>query len=313
MPLLITEAQKLSNTDLIRGIVEEIIDVDDTFSLLPFVYTEGKTYTYNRENVLAGADFSLPNVDVEESATSFTEVSATLRILIGDVDVDNFLAATMSDVNDQKAVQVAHKAKAVARKFSDTFINGDTTTVYNLATRGGADGVTNVQFDGIDKLTPAGQVLAAGANGGVLTFDLMDSLLDQVKLGADVLVMSKRTIRDYKKLLRSLSSVTPEYVQLSNGRNVIAYAGTPILRNDFIRDNDAQGTSGNVCSTVFAARFNEVDGVHGVYGGPTMGFAVQEIGQLEKRDATRTRVKWYCTIALKATHSLARLDGVLSA
>lgn len=313
MPLLQAEALKLSNNDLIRGIVEEIIDVDDTFALLPFTHTQGKAYVYNRENVLADASFILPNLNVPESATSFTEVSVTLRILIGDVDVDNFINTAYSDTNSQKAVQVAHKAKAIARKFAKTFIEGDSATTFDLSALGGPASVANVEFDGIDKLCPAGQVVSNGTNGAVLSFDKLDELIDTVKLGPDAFVMSRRTIRDFKKLLRSLTHVSPEYIQLSNGRQALAYAGIPILLNDFIKDDKTVGTAAGVCSTVYAARFNEADGVHGVYTGANAGFDVIEIGQLEGKDSTRTRVRWYCALALKATHALAKLVGVKAA
>ena len=309
MPLLQAEASKLSNNDLVRGIVEVIVDVDETFGILPFVRTDGKAYVYNRENTLATAQFILPNLNVPESATSFTEVSATLRILIGDVDVDNFLNSTMSDTNDQKAVQIAHKAKAIARLFQNAFINGDTTKQVDLSALGGSSTATNVEFDGLIRLTPAGQQVSLGANGAAWGFDTLDTLLDRMKLGTDALVMSRRTIRDYKKLCRALSSVSPEYVMLSNGRQVLAYSGVPILLNDFIAENVTVGTS-NDTTYIFAARMNEVDGLHGIYGGDNLGFSVIEIGQLEGRDATRSRVRWYCALALKSTLSLARVNGV---
>lgn len=309
MPLLVDEAKKLSSDQLIAGVIEELIEVDDTFALLPFTPTSGKAYVYNRENVLATAQFILPNLNVPESATSFSEISVTLRILIGDVDVDNFLNDTLNDTNSQKAIQIAFKAKAIARKFSDTFINGDEDTAHNLSTLGGAADATKVEFDGINVLCPAGQVVSNGASGGALSFDKLDELIDKVKLGPDALVMSRRSIRDYKKLLRAMSNVSPEYITLSNGRRALAYAGVPILRNDFISEAATVGSSTD-CSTIYAARFNEGDGVHGIYGGQNAGFQIVEIGQLEGKDSTRTRVRWYCALALKATHALAKLVGV---
>ena len=105
MPLLKAEAEKLSNNDLVAGVIEEIIDRDPLFYLLPFVGTNGKAYVYDRENTLSEADFLDPNDTVNEGAATFTEVTARLRILAGDVDVDKFLQATMSDTNNQKAIR----------------------------------------------------------------------------------------------------------------------------------------------------------------------------------------------------------------
>lgn len=312
MPLLKAEADKLSNNDLVRGVVEEIIDTDMVFQFLPFTRTEGKAYVYNRENSLASSQFITVNVDVPESASTFTEVSTTLRIIVGDVDVDNFIQATEGDHNDQKAIQVALKAKSVARLFSDKFVNGDESTSYNLSSLGGSASATSVEFDGLDQLCAAGQSFNKGANGAALTLEALDELLDYVKMGADAMVMSRREFRSYQKLLRAMGGTIPDYVELDNGKRVMAYSMVPILINDFI--SIAQTTGSNTdTSVIYAIRMNEADGVHGVYGGDNVGMQIGEIGQLQHRDATRTRIKWYVTVALKSTKSLARLYGVRAA
>ena len=40
------------------------------------------------------------------------------------------------------------------------------------------------------------------------------------------------------------------------------------------------------------------------------GLQVERVGSLETKDATRTRVKWYVSIALYNTVKLAKLIGV---
>ena len=55
---------------------------------------------------------------------------------------------------------------------------------------------------------------------------------------------------------------------------------------------------------------NEADGLHGIYGGPSAGMVVENIGTVQNRDANRIRVKWYCGLALKSTRSLARIKGI---
>ena len=85
--------------------------------------------------------------------------------------------------------------------------------------------------------------------------------------------------------------------------------GVPILRNDHLPGNETQGSS-NVCCSIYAVRLNEIDGMHGLYGGASAGFRVEEIGTVQNKDAERIRVKWYCGSALKSTKSLARLKGI---
>lgn len=297
MALLRAEAEKLSNNQLIAGVVEEIIEKDELFAVLPFAGVSGKAYVYDRENALPTADFLDPNDTVNESAATFTEVTARLRILIGDVDVDKFLDETMSDTNDQRAVQIAAKSKAVARKFKATVANGDATT-------------SPKEFDGISKLVAAGQTIAAGANGAALTLSMLDQLADAVPNGADAFIMRAGTIRAYRALLYATGGVQPAMVEIENfGAPVLGHNGLPILRNDFLPADETQGSSNVTCS-VYAARMNEVDGLHGLYGGSDIGMRVEDIGTVQNKDANRLRVKWYCSLALKSTKSLARLKGV---
>lgn len=302
MALLKAEAEKLSNNDLVAGVIEEIIDRDDLFPFLPFVGTKGKAYVYNRENTISEGDFLDPNETVNEGAATFTEVTTNLRILIGDVDVDKFLDETMDDTNDQRAIQIASKAKGVARKFKNTLINGD-------------NGTNAKEFDGINQMCiDTGNEVhadgAGGAAGAALTLSMLDELLDQVKNGADALIMRRGTFRAVKALWRAAGGNTGGMLQLDNyGFAVPAHDGTPILLNDFIPGNVTEGATSNTCS-IYAVRMNEVDGLHGLFGGDMAGIRVEDIGTVQNKDATRTRLKWYCGLALKSTQSLSALRGV---
>lgn len=298
MPLLKAEAEKLSQNQVVQGIVEEIITVNEMFGLLPFVSVSGKAYLYKRENALPTVDFLDPNDTVNEDAGTFTEVVTKLRILIGDVDVDKFLAETMSDTEDQLGTQIGLKAKAMARKFQDTSVNGD-------------NGAAPKTFDGMKVLTAAGQTLAAGVNGGALTLSQLDELCDAVPNRPDFLVMRSGTRRAYTALLRAAGGNTAAMIQHPNfGVPILAHNGTPIVVNDFMPGNETQGTAAGITCSVYAVRANELDGLHGLYGGGSAGIRVEDVGTVQNKDATRTRLKWYCGMALKSTKSLARLKGI---
>lgn len=291
MPLLKDEAAKLSNNQLEAGVITEIIDRDDLFAILPFTRVNGKAYVYNRENQLATAAWLDPNDTVPESASTFTEVTTNLRILAGDVDVDKFLATTMSDTNSQLAIQIAAKAKAVGREFRKTLAQGDHTKQQK-------------QFDGVGKLVATQQTLDAGKKA--LTFSMLDELLDAVPLGADCLMMRSGTYRAYLSLLRATSGTNAPLVMMENfGRPMLTHNGVPIIVNDYIPKNDTS----DGCS-IYAMRLNETDGLHGLYGGANAGIVVENLGTVQNKDATRTRLKWYCGLALKSTKSLAALKDV---
>jgi hypothetical protein len=300
MPLLRTEAEKLSNNQLISGIIDEIIDRDDLFSILPFVKTEGKAYVYHRENGIGSADWLDPNDTINESAATFTEIVAKLRILAGDVDVDKFLQATMGDHNDQMAIQIAKKAKTVGREFHRALATGDS-------------GSNSKIFDGLPVIaagTGSTQKVSAGTNGNALTLTMLDELCDAVPNGADVLVMRRGTIRAYRALLRATYGTDAVMQQLENfGRPMLTHNGIPILMNEFLSGAETKGTNVATCS-VYALRMNELDGLHGLWGGDNAGFVVENIGTVQNKDATRIRVKWYTGLALKSSRSIATLSGV---
>jgi len=297
MPLLVAEAAKLSLEMLERGVIEEIIDRDEMFALVPFMKIDGKAYVYNRENTLTEADFLSPYDTVNEGGATFTEITTTLKVMAGDVDMDKFLLATQSDHNSQLAIQLASKAKGLGRAFRRALIQGNSA-------------VNAKSFDGIARLVDPSQVILADVNGAAVTLAMLDELKDLVKLGADAFIMNRAVWRAIRALLRSFNGNVAEVVMIENfGRAVHAYDGIPVLLNDFIPSNETCGSNAATTS-IYAIRLNEVDGFHAIYGGPSAGIQVEEVGTIQNMDAIRYRMKWYVGTCLKSTLSLARLAGV---
>ena len=63
--------------------------------------------TYNREATLPAATFYDVGDTWTEATPTFTQVTAALKILGGDADVDNFIQATYADPNDVEAEVIA--------------------------------------------------------------------------------------------------------------------------------------------------------------------------------------------------------------
>ncbi|MGI8406873.1 MAG: major capsid protein, partial [Thermomicrobiales bacterium] len=191
MALTKIEAAKLSNDLLVRGVIETIVKESAILSYLPFMEVTGTAVRYTREATLPAVSFYVPGDTWTEATPTYTSQVAEIKILGGDADVDNFLQATYADSNDLEAEVIASRAKAIAHKFSDTFFNGDSS-------------IDAKSFDGLKTLTPAGQTLNMGTNGGSLTLARMDELIDAVMPGKpEVLLMSKRSRRKLKDLRRS--------------------------------------------------------------------------------------------------------------
>ena len=294
MALTLAEGAKLSNDVLLEGVIETVINDSPVLQRLPFVEIVGNGLTYNRENAAATAEFHPVGGTWTEDTPTFTQITATLKILGGDADVDNYLARTRNNVQDLEAAIVALKAKAVQQAFDETFILGDT----------GADADA---FDGLDELCAAGQTVSMGDDGAPLTLDRLDETIDRVRGGKpDMLLMSRRTRRQLTALGRATGSGIVEQDRDEFGRMVQFYDGIPIGVDDYIPDDVTVGESED-CSTIYAVQFGE--GALVGLAGPG-GLTVERVGALETKDATRIRVKWYVAIALFNERKLARLVGV---
>ena len=161
-------------------------------------------------------------------------------------------------------------------------------------------------FDGLDKLCDPTQAISMGANGGSLTLDKLDELVDAVKGGKpDLLVMSRCSRRSLNKLARTSGSFL-EADRDEFGQMLQFYDGIPVGVSDYISDAQTVGTSTD-CSVIYAFQMGE-----GALSGLTSpgGLQVERVGSLETKDATRTRIKWYGSLALFNTLKLARLTGV---
>ncbi len=293
MALTLAEAAKLSNDVLLTGVIETIVKDSPVLQRMPFVEIVGNGLTYNRENTAATAAFFDIGDTWTESTPTFSQINTTLKIMGGDADIDNYLIATRSNVQDLETAVVQLKAKAVRQLFEQTFVTGGATS-------------NPKSFDGLDKLCDPTQIVTMGVNGAALTLDKLDELVDAVKGGKpELLLMSRRSRRSLNKLARTSGSFL-EADRDEFGSMLQFYDGVAVGVSDYISDAQTVGTSTD-CSVIYAFQLGE-----GAVSGLTSagGLQVERVGSLETKDATRTRIKWYSTLALFNTVKLARLTGV---
>ena len=296
MALTLTESAKLSQDMLLTGVIETIVKDSPVLQAIPFIEVVGNGLTYNQEKTLPSVAFYEPGDTWDESTPTFTQVTANLKILGGDADVDNFVKATRSNLQDLEATVVALKAKATQQTFDTTFIDGNSTT-------------NSKAFDGIDKLAVASQTVSMGANGGALTLDKLDEAIDKVRGGKpDMLIMSRRSRRKLSALGRAAGSGVVVADRNQFGMMTDYYDGIPVGVSDYVNDAKTVGTSRD-CSTIYAVQWGE-----GAVAGLTApgGLQMERVGSLETKDATRVRVKWYVAIAVFNSLKLAKLSGVRS-
>lgn len=302
MSVTLAEASKLSQDLLLKGVIEEIIKDSPLLQTLPFIEIVGNGLTYNREKTLPGANWYLENEKwAEPTPPEFTIETATLNILGEHADLDNFIKATRSNVQDVEAEVIALTAKAIRYEFEETFLYGDKS-------------VNPKQPDGLRKMidltTPGSQVvlMTGTAGGGPLTLKKIEELIDKVQGDSpDALIMSKRTKRKINDLVRAAGHGLPAVVN-EYGVQIQSFNGVPLWVTDWQLDTHAfdgskeTATTGGDCSVIYAVRLGE-----GALAGLQApgGLTAEPVGQLEGKDATRTRIKWYCSLALFCTVAVA--------
>ncbi len=313
MTLTLAESAKLTTNMIYKGVVQTAYTHSQVLRFLPFMPIAGNAYQYARENAASTANVYDPGDAISESVTTFSQVTVGLKRIIGDAEIDEFAQVTRSDQVDQTAVQLALKVRAVAEKFEDLFISGDSA--------GNAK-----QFDGLRVLCAAGSGNRIGCNndaadGATPTLDDLDRLIDTVKGPVDLLVMSQRSKRKLKALFRAAG--TSMETRTDFGLPVDFYSGIPIATTNFIGDALTKGNSTD-CSEVYALSLAEGFGVVGLQNERTMvaverpdtgamllpGPNVIQVGQMESKDAQKWRVRWYSALAVYSLRGVACLDGV---
>jgi hypothetical protein len=304
MAVTLSEAAKFTTNMVKRGVLETIIKDTIVLQKLPFIDVVGNAYQYLQENSIGSANFYDPNEPWIEQTPTFTQKTANIRIMGGDADVDEFLKATRSDKTDLEAEVIQARAKGIKHTFLDKFWYGSNST-------------NSKEFDGVHVLMPAAQMVHAGSGstGAAPSAAAVDAALDLVLDGPpDCIVVNRQQRRRIRQYLRSKGAVQGmgmnEYTS-----DVTEWGGVKVYIDDFITQTETissgaySAKTGGATTTYFFLRFGSNDLV-GLQNG---GLQIKRLGQLESKDAMRTRIKWYCAVGLMRDLAIADYDGVTDA
>ena len=303
----LAEAKKLINNEIVAGVVQDIIDINPLYSLLPFVGYTGQALLVNRENALGDAGtYDVDDAITSKAAATFTQGTFTATKLIGDVEMDGLVQAQSASAGvDQLAIEISSKAKSIGRLFQTGIAQGT--------------GVAP-DMNSLDSMVDSGQLTSASA-GQALSFELLDEGLDLVlsKDGeVDWMMMPSRTMRSYKVLLRALGGTPGDWVvTLPDGRTTIAYEGIPIFKNTFLsvaETANGGALTGGALTSVWMGNFDDGSEKVGVAGIHPMsvpaGIMVEAIGKQEAKDNEIVRVKQYANFANFNRKAIARLVSI---
>ncbi|AON97374.1 major capsid protein [Gordonia phage Nyceirae] len=311
MAVTLAQAAVLSTDQHSRGIHEIFVQESPVLDRLPLMEIAGNAYAYDLEATLPGVAFRGVNEAYVESTGTFNQLTERLVILGGDADVDRFIQQTRSDRYSQRAEQDKLKVKAISYKFNDHFFNGDTA----VDTKG---------FDGLKKRLVGNQVIDAGTNGIPIVgnggsdaytfFDKLDELLAACP-NADAMYANRQVRAKTLSAGRRLGGVEMVKEDIT-GKRVVMYQGVPMLDpgdnlagGQILPQTETMGSASDT-SSVYAVRFGGSDGDQAVTGLTNGGVMVDDLGQLQEKPALRTRIEFYCGVALFGGKAAARLRGV---
>jgi len=331
--LTLVEAAKYSNDVLQKGVIELLVYNDPVLERLQFKDIVGNGLTYDVETTMSGAGFYAVGDTWVESTSVVTQHTAVTTILGGDADVDNFLKATRSNLQDLMTEQIAAKTKAIKEEFKKSLY-------YGYKTGGGDDAKA---FDGLHYLIRATTspycnswaVNDSSENTPAAASMLeLEAVIDSVKNGKpDLIIMTKQQRRRMNEYLNGVGGITKtEHM----GKTVQSVLDTPIAVSDRLSDDescddntnyeDAAAGPGNAAyghdytdgralanddngTTIFVVRFAP----EALCGIQSLPITVDRLGKLETKDAERVRIKWYPAIMLQSIISCAKYSGISNA
>ena len=272
--LLLSEAAKLSNDEVVEGIVEDIISEDMWFQYLPFVQINGLSHVFKREATLGAVDFAGIGQDLTGDAyragASFETVNVGIQAIVSEILIDSQIDDQLSDIDSQLQVQISSKAKAMSRFFMNACINygsnGHSFTQSNNGKIGAVNYDAAPMFKGMKALLDEESGNAQDVNhpnyqngnptqtlelieddassarfgraGRVFTLEDLDKLLDIVTKGAEFMLMNKSQRRVLRTLLRNTGGGTDAAQimrsDLGSGKPLLHYQETPVFISDFV-------------------------------------------------------------------------------
>lgn len=317
MAVTLAQSATLSANSLQRGVLETFVQESPVLDRLPLLTIQGNAYAYNQESSLPGIAFRLVNEAYTESTGVFSQATESLVIMGGDADVDRFIVQTRGNLNDQRAAQTALKVKAASYKFSDYFFNGDVT----VDTKG---------FDGLKKRLTGNQVFAAATNGLAVSgsqaiamafLDQLDLLLAKVPgiNSSNGAIYANATIMPRLRSAARWSGGFDSVREDMTGKRVLTYNGIPVLDpgdnlagTAILPQTETQGTASGTVSSIYAVKFGGSEADRAVTGLTNGGVMVDDLGLLQSQPVYRTRIEFYCGLALFGGKAAARMTGVLA-
>lgn len=266
-----TEAQKLTNSELIPGVIETQIYREPLLPRMPVALARGLEIKFNRENKTLEGDvsrFSVGDTTNWTSSMTYEQVTRSLKRCYIARLLNNFIPDVYGTINNYEAQMLMEAKKGVFLFLNDRIIYDDTTY--------GGDS----QVDGLHALAEEGSGYL-DIDGGETAFSLTNLrlMLNAMKGGCDIIYLNSDLAiyfdqayeeRGFAALATAsagtFSLLTRAYGE--QGKPIIYFAGVPLVRTDFLTTEQANTgagsnarakySSGTAQYTVFGIKFGNV-------------------------------------------------------
>lgn len=270
MAVTLAQAKLNVQDDLQAGIIDEFAKSSFILNNIPFADVVSPTgggatltYAYTRQITQPTAAFRKVNAEYTPSEVQKQRYTTDLKVFGGAFEIDRIIAG-MGGIVDEVAWQANQKVKAASALFSDTIINGNTSTNEDV-------------FDGLDvaltgsatEVNASGTAIDLSTSANVTTnymafLDALDEFLGELDGTPDALLVNSKMAAKLRAVARRAGMY--QTTKDNFGRQVEMYGNIPFVdvgakagSNDPII---ATGSS-NGETSIYAVRFG-MDAFHAI-------------------------------------------------
>lgn len=265
MAVTLAQARLNVQDDLQAGIIDEFAKSSYILNNIPFADVVSPTgggatltYAYTRQITQPTAAFRKVNAEYTPQEVQKQRYTTDLKVFGGAFEIDRVIAG-MGGIVDEVAWQSSQKVKAASALFSDTIINGNSSTNEDVF-----DGL-DVALTGSDTEVSAGIDLSTSANvtaNYVEFLDVLDEFISGLNGTPSALLMNSKMAAKLRAVARRASMY--QTTKDNYGRQVEYYGSIPFVdlgskagSNDPIVATNANKTS------IYAVRFG-MDAFHAI-------------------------------------------------
>lgn len=268
MAVTLAQARLNVQDDLQAGIIDEFAKSSFILNNIPFADVVSPTgggatltYAYTRQITQPTAAFRKVNAEYTPSEVQKQRYTTDLKVFGGAFEIDRIIAG-MGGIVDEVVWQANQKVKAASALFSDTIINGNTSTDEDV-------------FDGLDvaltgsatEINASGTAIDLSTSANVTTnwqafLDTLDEFLGELDGTPDALLVNSKMAAKLRAVARRASMY--QTTKDNWGRQVEMYGNIPFVDVGAKAGSNAPiiATTSNETS-IYAVRFG-LDAFHAI-------------------------------------------------